>query len=73
MRVQKRASLKAEIKDWQAQRVLSTDDNKKAAYTALIAMNTAQLCDCESAFITPGRARSSASVVGYERAVILKP
>ncbi len=53
----------AEIKDWQAQLVLSTDDNKKAAYTTLIAMNTAQLCDCDSVFLTPACTRSLASVV----------
>ncbi len=38
-----RAALNAEIKDWQAQRAQVTDDNEKAAFTALIAKNAAEL------------------------------
>ena len=43
MRIQERAALNAEIKEWQAQRALATDDSEKAAFTALIAKNTAEL------------------------------
>ncbi len=38
-----RAALNAEVKDWQAQRAQATDDNEKAAFTALIAKKTAEL------------------------------
>ncbi len=41
MSFQERAALNAEIKDWQTQQALSTDDSKKASFTALIAKNTA--------------------------------
>ena len=45
MRLQERSALNAEIKEWQQQRLLSTDEREKATFTALIEKNQAKLLD----------------------------